>query len=60
MCEPSAVFILFIYLFHLLFLYPRFMVSYRLDSDAGRNLLINLHQFVSKELSVLGGHDGLH
>lgn len=36
------------------------MVSYRLDSDAGRNLLINLHQFVSKELSVLSGHDGLH
>lgn len=36
------------------------LVSYWLHSDTGCNLLIDLHQFVSKELSVLCGHDGLH
>lgn len=34
--------------------------SDRLHSDARCYLLIDLHQLVREELSVLSGHDGLH
>lgn len=34
--------------------------THRLHSNTGCNLFIDLIQFISKKLSVLSGHDGLH
>lgn len=36
------------------------VISYWLHSKTGCDLLIDLHQFVRKELSVFSGYDWLH